>query len=183
MPPLQVVLSLIGIIIIIAAAYYATYYISVKASGKNRAGIKGRGMSGNRSINLLERFAISKDKSFCIVEIAGKIYVIGVTNQSMTLLDTLDAAEFAEFEAENNNSAVWSMAPGGFFGGNLAGRLSLFIARKMRRTQGAGENAGMKNETFVDTMKSAHEEKTSGQTDRVEAEHPSPKEWNDGNAE
>jgi len=165
MPPLQVVLSFVGIIIILFGAYYATYYISLKASGKNSK----RGRSGNRSICLLERFAISKDKSFCIVEIAGKIYIIGVTNQSMSVLDTLDAEEFAEYRAESNDMAAWGAAPGGPFGGKLVNRLASFMASRMGNTHGMSGSRDTKNTEFTASMKTAREKNTSGHTDREKA--------------
>ena len=166
--PLRIALSFIGIIIILFGAYYATYYISLKASGRNSKRIR----SGNRSINLLERFAISKDKSFCIVEIAGKVYIIGVTNQSMSVLDTLDAEEFAKYRAENNDSAAWSAAPGGPFSGKLVNRLASFMAQRMGKTRDMTGNKGTKSTEFAASMTKARERNISGQPDPKKAEQP-----------
>ena len=168
MPPMQVILSLIGIIIVIIAAYYATYYIGLKASGQNRGKNRGR----NKNIIVRERFAISKDKSFCIVEIAGKIYVVGVTNQSMALLDTYDAAEFAKNEAENTDAAVWGAPPGGPFSGKYVNKLSSFMARRMGKSLGTGVSADMRNGSFADNMKSAQDRSVSGQPDKKKADQP-----------
>ena len=166
--PLRIALSFVGIIIILFGAYYATYYISLKASGRNNKRTRG----GNRSINLLERFAISKDKSFCIIEIAGKVYVVGVTNQSISVIDTLDAEEFAEYSAENNNSAVWNAAPGGPFGGKLVKRLASFMSYRMGKTQGTVSDDNEKKAGFAASMTTARERNTSGQPDREKAERP-----------
>ena len=124
MQPLQVTLFIVGTIVIIIAAYYVTYFIGIKSSGASR----GR----NRNINLLDRFSISKDKSFCLVEIAGKVYVVAVTNQSMTLLDTLDAATFAENAAERGGASSWQ-APGGKYSARMTGKLASFLAARMGR--------------------------------------------------
>ncbi|MCL1835269.1 MAG: flagellar biosynthetic protein FliO [Oscillospiraceae bacterium] len=149
MEPVQVVIFIIGTILIIVAAYYVTYFVGSKASGT------GRGRAKNRNINLLDRFAISKDKSFCIVEIAGKIYVIGVTNQSMTLIDTLDAATFAENAEERGGSAYWQ-APGGKYTSRMTGRLAAFMSGRMNKKRDAA--------SFSETMRNA-QKKDAGSTD------------------
>ena len=165
---LRLVFSIIGIIIVIAGAYYATYFIGTKASGQSRGRIRG----SNRRINMLDRFAIAKDKSFCIVEIAGKVYIIGVTNQSMTLLDRLDAEEFAEYEAEISNRETWNVPPGGPFSGKLVNRLASFMAQRMGRTGDIPGNSGTKSTGFAVNMKTARERNFSGQPDRDKAERP-----------
>ena len=164
MPPLQAILSLIGIIIVIIAAYYATKYIGLKASGQNRSKYRRR----NRNIILRDRFAISKDKSFCIVEIAGKAYVIGVTNQSMTLLDTLDATVFEKNEAKTSETAAWNTMPGSSFSGKLVNRVAAFIAQKMGKPQDIGGATVVSNRSFSDSMKSAHERDISGRQNSPE---------------
>jgi len=161
MPPLKAALSLVGIIIVIIAAYYTTWFISVKASGQSR--VKHR----NKNINLLDRFAITKDKSFCLVEIAGKVYVIGITNQSMTLIDTLDASEIAETETERSNTVMWGTA-GGSFTGRMTKRLAAFLARKMGRQPQNNEDEN--GAAFADSMRNARERSQSGQLDTVKAE-------------
>ena len=169
--PLRLALSIVGIFVILIAAYYTTYYISVKASGQSRGKGKGRvrGRGRGRHISLLERFAISKDKSFCIVEIAGKVYIIGVTNQSMTLLDTVSAEDFAQPEAEGNRASAQNVNPGGIYNNKLVKRLSAFIAYKTGRTP---ESSDAENGSFESNLKSAHDKDTSGQSDRKDAGRP-----------
>ena len=156
MDPVRVALSLIGIVIIIIAAYYATWFISVKASGQ------GHGKLRNKNINLVDRFAFSKDKSFCLVEIAGKVYVIGITNQSMTLIDTLEASAFAAETVEQRQQAVaWDMIPGSRFTSRMTKRLATFIAHKMGKQLIVNEGEG--GATFAESMKNAHAKKASAQ--------------------
>jgi len=132
MQPVQVTLFIVGTIIIIIAAYYVTYFIGVKSTGASR----GR----NRNINLLDRFSISKDKSFCLVEIAGKVYVVAVTNQSMTLLDTLDAATFAGTAAERGGASSWQTqgGQGGKYTARMTNRLASFLAARMGKPDPTG---------------------------------------------
>ena len=130
MEPGQVIVSLIGIVAIIIAAYYVTYYLGVKSQKMYQTRNKGRG----RSIVLRERFAISKDKSFCIVEIAGKVYVLGITNQSMTVLDTIEAAEY-EKAAEGSGSAATAGTQ--FMGANgFTGAVASFMSKKIAKKRG-----------------------------------------------
>jgi len=163
MEPGQVIMFFIGLIVIIVAAYYVTYYVGLKASGQSRGRLR------NKNINMLDRFSISKDKSFCLVEIAGKVYVIGITNQSMTLLDTLDAAAFSEAAAEHRDTTQWSMTPGGRFTGPMTKKLAAFISRKTGRPYDSdfNENRG----AFSDSMKTAREKTRSGQADSNQEEH------------
>ena len=165
---LRLVLSIVGMIVIIAGAYYATYFIGSKASGQSR----GRNRAGNRSVILLERFSISKDKSFCIVEIAGKVYIIGVTNQSMSLIDSLDAEEFAERAPGRSSSEAWYSAPGGPFSGKLVNRLASFMAQRMGRTGDMPGNRGAKGAGFAASMETARGREASERPDRKKSELP-----------
>jgi len=165
MPPEQVILFIIGTIVILFGAYYVTYFIGMKATGQTRAGLK------NRSISLLDRYAIARDKQFCIIEIAGKVYIVGVTNHTMTLLDTLDAAAFAQLNKDNEeNITPWNMTPVGQYGNRLTRKVVAFIAEKTGRTQQGFKNTGETD--FADSLKEAEhaadiaDEKTeSGQTE------------------
>ena len=129
MPPQQVIIFIVGTIVILFGAYYVTYYIGMKATGQTLAGLR------NRNISLLDRYAISRDKSFCIIEIAGKVYIVGVTNNAMTLLDTLDAAAFAKLTEDNHEPVPWNMTPVGQYGNKLTKKLVAFIASKTGKAQ------------------------------------------------
>ena len=180
MPTSQVLFSLIGIVVIIIGCYYATAYIAKKASGQSR----GRNRGANRRIDLLERFAISKDKSFCIVEMAGKIYFIGVTNQSMVLLDTLDAWEFAGSEAERNDTASWNTAQSGPYSGKLVNRLASFMVRRTGNTQktgstpgtskmqGTGKSEAARSVEFADVITHAQKKSAIEEPDREQPNDP-----------
>jgi len=127
LPPDRVILFIIGTIVVLFGAYYVTYFIGMKATGQTRAGLR------NRNIKILDRYAIARDKQFCIIEIAGKVYVIGVTNHSMALLDTFDAATFAKLTEGNEEITPWNMTPVGQYGNKLTKKLVAFIAEKTGR--------------------------------------------------
>ncbi|MCL2663817.1 MAG: flagellar biosynthetic protein FliO [Oscillospiraceae bacterium] len=148
MPPEQVILFIVGTIVILFGAYYVTYYIGMKASGQTRTGMK------NRNINLLDRYAIARDKQFCIIEIADKVYVVGITNHTMTLLDTLDAAAFAELtESKEEKTTPWGMTPVGQYGNKLTRKVVEFIAEKTGKKQQYENNAGTPADKRTDAPK------------------------------
>ncbi|MDR0490933.1 MAG: flagellar biosynthetic protein FliO [Oscillospiraceae bacterium] len=152
--PLQVALSIIGIVVIIVGAYYVTYFIGVKSSRI------GRSRNRNRNIRLLDRFSISKDKSFCIVEIAGKVYVIGVTNQSMTLLDTLDPEALADAAPEQGKTVAWRTASGGGYIDRMTKKLAAFLAQRMGKTPMDSGKTAASGASFEATMRAAREKDT-----------------------
>ncbi|MCL2248424.1 MAG: flagellar biosynthetic protein FliO [Oscillospiraceae bacterium] len=129
MEPGQVVVFIIGTIVILFGAYYVTYFIGTKASGQKI------GTMRNRNISLHDRFAISRNASFCVVEIAGKVYVVGVTGNSMTLLDSLDAADFHELIKDSGGVPMtpWGNTPVGRYGNKLTKSLVAFIASRSGR--------------------------------------------------
>jgi flagellar biogenesis protein FliO len=129
MEPDRVLLFIIGTIVVLFGAYYVTYYIGMKASGQTRAGLR------NRNIKILDRYSIARDKQFCIIEIADKVYIIGIANHTMTLLDTLDAAAFAKLTEDNVDATPWNMTPVGQYGNKLTRKLVAFIAEKTGKTQ------------------------------------------------
>ena len=91
----RIILFIFVSVLVIVCAYYATYFLAAK-TGKTKAG---------RSIKLRDRFAVTKDKSICLIEVKGKIYLIAMTNQNVTLLDTLDLEVFEPVESEQRRKA------------------------------------------------------------------------------
>ena len=161
MPPDRVILFIVGTIVVLFAAYYVTYFVGMKASGQTRTGLR------NRNINILDRYAIARDKQFCVIEIAGKVYFIGVTNHTMTLLDTFDAAAFAKLTEGNRDNTPWNMTPVGQYGNKLTRKIVEFIAVKTGRIpQESEEKTGESD--FAESLKEAQEKHESGLDDTGE---------------
>ena len=160
MPPLQVALSLVGIVVVMFGAYYVTYYIGVKSSGMSRG--------KNRNINMLDRFAFARDKSFCVVEIAGKVYIVGVTNQSMTLLDTIDAEAFARYADEHSAAGQWQPASGKPLDAMSKG-LASFLANMTGKSRGKAAESEFDDKSFEERFRDA-QEKASGQPEDPEGD-------------
>ena len=162
MPPGQVIVFFAGLIAIIFAAYYVTYYIGLKASGRSRGRLR------NKNINIVDRFSISKDKSFCLVEIAGKVYVIGITNQTMTLIDTLDAAAFSEAAAEQHDKPLWQAGFNSRITGPMTKKLAAFLAKKSGRP--LEEKEDFKRAAFSESMEAARRKNNAGRPGPIRAE-------------
>ena len=162
MPPEQVILFIIGTVVILFGAYYVTYYVGMKASGQTRAGFR------NRNIKLLDRYAVARDKQFCIIEIAGKVYIIGITNQTMALLDTFDAAAFAKLTEDNKETTPWNMTPVGQYGNRLTRKIVAFVAEKTGRAQQYNSGAGEAD--FAENLVKAQRDmdNTSGESEAAQ---------------
>jgi len=126
----QVIVFIVGMLIVLVGAYYVTHFIGMKATGQTRSSLK------NRNIKIIDRYSIAKDKQFCIIEIAGTVYVMGVTNHGMTLLDTYDAKVFAELTEENKEEAIsWNMTSVGKYGNKFTRKVVEFVAIKTGKKQ------------------------------------------------
>jgi len=168
MPPEQVILFIVGTIVILFGAYYVTYYVGMKASGQNRTGLK------NRNINLLDRYAIARDKQFCVVEIAGKVYIVGITNHTMTLLDTIDAAAFSELTKNNTDTTPWNLTPVGQYGNKLTKKIVAFIAEKTGRApqvNKSSEDVGF-SAAFEEAKRTANESDENSISQESQPENP-----------
>ena len=88
--------GLAAICLVIFAAYYATRFMAVKARPN---------LGNRRGIRLLDRFALARDKMIVLVEVGEAVYMLGVTNQSMNLIDTVELPEVSEEEARKGTAA------------------------------------------------------------------------------
>jgi len=164
MNPQQVIVFIIGTIVILFGAYYVTYYVGMKASGQTRAGFR------NKNISLLDRYAIARDKQFCIIEVAGKVYLVGLTNHTMTLLDTFDAAAFAKLTEDNDVQTPWNMTPVGQYGNKLTRKVVEFIAVKTGKVKKEDIKKGDADfaESFKEAQRTSNSDEESEKRDTGE---------------
>jgi flagellar biogenesis protein FliO len=131
-------------ILVIGCAYYATWFLASK-SGKMKSG---------RSIKLRDRFSVSKDKSFCLIEVKDKVYLVAMTNQTVTLLDTLDIEAFetqTETPSARQGGFEARYEPRGFMQKTLMG---IFSALK----SGVGTRQTKSGEKDADPAKDLNED-------------------------
>jgi flagellar biosynthetic protein FliO len=79
------------IVLIIAAAYYVTKYVAVKAGGARSAsaGVKIRGSA-----------SLGRERQIVLAEIGGTVYVLGVTAQHIELLDKMAGDQLEDLPEE-----------------------------------------------------------------------------------
>jgi len=73
------ILTVIGMLAVLAGAYYTTKFIS------NKSTFTGK----NQQIKIIERLFIAKDKQILLLEVGSSLFLVGVTNQGINLLGTL----------------------------------------------------------------------------------------------
>lgn len=81
----QDILSLIGALIMIVLVLYATYYFT-KAISK-----KMTDSSSSRYLKIIDRVALSQNKFLLIVEVDKKFLLVGVSDNSISVLKEFDS--------------------------------------------------------------------------------------------
>jgi flagellar biogenesis protein FliO len=76
----SVILTLVGIIVILVLAYFASKWYAGRMGGTAMA----------KHIKVIDRLFIGKNASILIIELAGVQYLIGVTEQGVSILKELD---------------------------------------------------------------------------------------------
>jgi Flagellar biogenesis protein len=136
-----------GILIVILAAYYVTYYIANK---KNKR-VPGRGIS------VRERFSLSKDKMVCVIEANGKSYLVVITNGGATLLDTVESARQEAAEAESAAAAPRGYEPNGLVARGIWKLFNGIRGATTAKTVSAAVPARSEERTFAEIIENTPE--------------------------
>jgi len=91
MPAPQAITFILGSIVVIFGAYFATCMVA-RGSQKVYRG---------RLIQVLDRFSLAKDKSLMLIAVYDKIYLVAFAAGNVTLLDNIDPETAAAFAAES----------------------------------------------------------------------------------
>ena len=97
----------IGVIVVMAAVIAAAYWFTLFV-GKRAGGAGGR----SRVIRIVDRLDLARDKQIVLLTVAGKTYLVGITNNEIRVLD--DAVALPE-EALAKSVQVTVSAPGSMF--------------------------------------------------------------------
>lgn len=127
----QIVLFVLGTVAIVFAAYYTTYFIASRS----------RNMAQGRMIRVIDRYSLARDKTVCLLEVCGKVYLVVLSGQGATLIDTPDPEAVAAV-------AESSTLQGGF----ATLKSSLQNVQSMRSARRAGEAL---EETLEQSLKKA----------------------------
>ena len=97
--PLGEILSVIGMLIVIAvvlfAAYWCTQRIAVSSMGK--IGMRGRQMQ------VIDRLPLGQNKMLIVAYVGGRYLLLGVANEQITLLRELTEEEAAGWQQPTEN--------------------------------------------------------------------------------
>jgi len=130
---LKEITQLIGVmavmVLIIFAAYFMTKFVAARANGT---------VGRSRYIRIIDRFSISKDKMFVLIAVGESVYLVGVTNQGMTLLDQKTLEDFP-VDAEPPRRPP--------------GSLTDFISSFGKRRNGSTEKSGSTRSSFSELLK------------------------------
>ncbi|MDR0446850.1 MAG: flagellar biosynthetic protein FliO [Oscillospiraceae bacterium] len=143
---LDAVLFAIGVAAIIAAAYYVTHFI----------GSRGLKMRSGRDIKLRDRFALSKDQSFAIIEVRGRVYIVALAAGGAALLDTYELTEYEERAPSDDASPKMSFRDALARSARDAGGIPGFIASRLGRRDGDSDT------TADDTTADSGDERRGG---------------------
>ena len=78
--PWQIVFALLVLAVVVVLAYYSIYFLATKTTLQRQT----------QGIRVVDRFSLSRDKTICLIEAVGNVYLVAITNQGVTLLDILD---------------------------------------------------------------------------------------------
>lgn len=90
---LDFVLVLIMVVFVIGLAYGTTLLI----------GKKSNSFMGNKNAKVLQQIALNMNFQITVIQVQQKVYIIGKTNKTMELLDTIPLDEWEENEKELRN--------------------------------------------------------------------------------
>lgn len=93
----NIIFALLGFVLILYLAYFAT-----KKMGK-RLSVKG---VGNKNIKIIESVTIGQNNALMIVETAGKILLIGVTQNGINLVSELDKDNLELSDKKSDNAGM-----------------------------------------------------------------------------
>ena len=81
---LTLIFSLLGTAIILYLCYVFSKFLSKKVND----------ISTSANMKIKERVALAQDKGLVIVEVCGKLYLVGFANNGIEILKELDEADF-----------------------------------------------------------------------------------------
>jgi flagellar biogenesis protein FliO len=102
---LQLVKAVFLFVLVIGMAYVTTRFV-----GSRLGGVQARG----RHLRVIEQVVIGRDRSLLLVEVAGKVYLVGAAADSIRLLTTIRDPETVESMLEEPD-----LSPAGFAGSPL----------------------------------------------------------------
>jgi len=90
------VLPIVMLLLVIAAAYYTTRFVSVKANRINRG----------KYLRVIDRLMVGRDKHILMVEAGEQVYLLGVSRDNMTAIGSLTKEQLQDFSLTEDTQSV-----------------------------------------------------------------------------
>lgn len=92
----KMIFSMLGMLVLMAAVLYGAYWVSRQVG-------KGYQLQNTQpgKIEILSRSMIGKEQMLLLVKSAGKVFLLGVTSESINMLSELDPAALPPEEAKS----------------------------------------------------------------------------------
>lgn len=155
-------LMIIGVmVLVLLAAYYVTKFIAKK----------GRRLTQTKCMKVVDQMYLSTDKQIAVIEVGKKNLMIGITNQSINLITTLDEEDIVVEENAGEAKVFGGMFDkvGGFIKNAKDADAKL---RDYRRSNQYGKNKTKENNDLDNMMyavknrKSRYEDSSTGEDRR-----------------
>ncbi len=99
------IMLILLIVIIAVAAYFTTKMVGVKTMRR------AKGYFGKKTMYIVDSLSLGKDKSIVLVQIGGKVYLLGVSPGSINLLCDDDRMDFSVSETAGQASGPGPIEP------------------------------------------------------------------------
>ena len=97
-------IALLGVMVaVIIGAYFTTRLLSNRSNQ----------LIKNKYIHIVERFFVAKEKQIMLIEVGGKFFLVGVSNQGINVIGTFDKDEIETETLENEDQSKQGFV--GFF--------------------------------------------------------------------
>lgn len=98
---LEDILSLIGMVFSIALICFLAYFVTKKLGVTSLPNMQNQ---GGKKMRVCERLALSANKSVVLVKIGDEFFVIGVSNENLSLIAKLDKEQTKDWTDMNNKT-------------------------------------------------------------------------------
>lgn len=92
-------LAVFGTLVLIVAIFVGAYWFTKFLAKRNRF----KQVGSSRQIKILEQMAVGPDRMLLVVKTAGKVMMLGVTSQQVTLIKEFEEGEFPETPSRDND--------------------------------------------------------------------------------
>ena len=91
--------AVFGTLVLIVAIFVGAYWFTRFLAKRNRF----KQVGSSKQIKILEQMAVGPNRMLLVVKTAGKVMMLGVTSQQVTLIKEFEEGEFPESPTQNDD--------------------------------------------------------------------------------